>query len=143
MRTVARRLVCNRYAVPAVILSCATLARLRSASRLLHCLYYVIYWCVVFGVCGVSVCAVYPIYRRNRLTLICDRVLCYYQHRRGRVVAYAVVEENGQGAVRAPAGQTRYCAGTRRGSAPLEPPPCTRSCGITWSPRGMYIMCVY
>ena len=61
MRTVARRLVCNRYAVPTAVPQYTTMARLRSASRLLHCLYYVIYWCVVFGVCGVYVCAVYPI----------------------------------------------------------------------------------
>ena len=58
--TVGERLVCDGYAVFAVTLLCTTLASLCSASRLLHCLYYVIYWCVVFGVCSVCVCAVYP-----------------------------------------------------------------------------------
>ena len=137
MRTVGRGLVCEHSAVFAVTLLCTTLASLRSAPIVLHCLY-----CCLFVYCSIiNECIVreYMLYRRNRLTLICDRVLCYYQ-RRGRVVAYAVVEENGQGAVRAPAGQTRYCAGTVRGFAPPITPAWTRCCGITWSPRGMYIM---
>ena len=52
----------------------------------------------------------------------------------------AVAGENGQEAVEAPPRQTRSSAGTVRGFAPLEPPPCTRSCGITWPPISMYIM---
>ena len=58
--TVGQRRVYKQYAVFAVTLLCTTLASLCSASRLLHCLYYMIYWCVVFGVCCVSVCRVYP-----------------------------------------------------------------------------------
>ena len=101
--TVTQRLVYKCYAVPTAVPLCATLARLRSASRLLHCLYYMIYWCVVFGVCGVCVCAVYPT-RRNGLTDYIYIVDSNY-HSRRRVAAYRVAEENGQGAVRAPAGR--------------------------------------
>ena len=40
-------------------------------------------------------------------------------HSRRRVAAYRVAEENGQGAVRAPAGQTRYSVAPGGPSGPL------------------------
>ena len=53
--TVRQRLVCEHDAVSTAVPSSATLASLCSAPILLHCLYYMIYWCVVFGVCVLSI----------------------------------------------------------------------------------------
>ena len=126
--TVAQRLVCDGYAVFAVILSCATLASLRSAPIVLHCLYCCLFvYCPIINECIVRE---YMLYRRNWLTYYIYIVYSNY-HSRRKVVRYRVVEENGQGAVEAPPRQTRSSAGTPRGSAPLEPPAGTGSCGIT------------
>ena len=94
--TVGRGLVYKCYAVLAVLISCATLASLRSAPILFHCLYSMIYWCAVCVYYAVCVRCLSQ--RRNRLTDYIYIVDSRY-HSRRRVVRYRVVEENGQGAV--------------------------------------------